>query len=121
MKKAFSTGILITAVSFVMMYFSHTILIFAIAAMVLGVFNNIVQTLIPTILSQETDEKSQGSVMGLNASYQSLGMIFGPILGGAIATISIPFTFLTGSALVLVCFFLSFRVLRPGIKKESAF
>jgi uncharacterized PurR-regulated membrane protein YhhQ (DUF165 family) len=41
--------------------------------------------------------------------------------GGAIATISIPFTFLTGSALVLVCFFLSFRVLRPGIKKESAF
>jgi DHA1 family multidrug resistance protein-like MFS transporter len=103
------------------MFFSRTLGIFIGASMLLGVFNSIVQTLIPTILSQEADAKSQGTIMGLNASYQSIGMIVGPLLGGVIATISIPLTFLVGSLLILVCFFLSFNVLKPGLRKESAF
>jgi DHA1 family multidrug resistance protein-like MFS transporter len=110
-----------TAVAFVLMFFSHSLTVFVIASIILALFNSISQTLLPTILSQEADEKSQGSIMGLNASYQSIGMIIGPILGGAVATIAIPWTFLVGSALVVVCFFLSFRVMRPGVKKESAF
>lgn len=121
MKKAFSAGIIFTAVSFVIMYFSHALPLFIAASVILGIFNSIVQTLIPTILSQEADAKSQGTIMGLNASYQSIGMIIGPILGGVIATISIPLTFIVGAALTVVCFFLSFKVLRPGIRKESAF
>lgn len=120
-KKAFSISILLTAISFLIMFFSRTLGIFIAGSLILGLFNSIVQTLIPTILSQETDAKSQGSIMGLNASYQSIGMIFGPILGGVVATISIPFPFLVGSLLILVCFFLSFRVLRPGVRPESAF
>jgi len=121
MKKAFSLSILLTALSFLIMFFSRTLGIFIGASMLLGVFNSIVQTLIPTILSQEADAKSQGTIMGLNASYQSIGMIVGPLVGGAIATISIPFTFLAGSLLILLCFFLSFNVLKPGLRKESAF
>lgn len=121
MKKAFTTSILFTAFSFVIMYFSHSLVIFVIASIILALFNSIVQTLIPTILSQETDAKSQGSIMGLNASYQSIGMIVGPILGGAIATIAIPLPFIVGSVLMLLCFILSFRVLRPDVAKESAF
>jgi DHA1 family multidrug resistance protein-like MFS transporter len=88
---------------------------------VLALFNSIVQTLIPTILSQEADAKSQGSVMGLNSSYQSIGMILGPLLGGAIATIAIPYTFLVGAALIMICFALSFRVLRSNLPPDSAF
>jgi MFS family permease len=121
MKRAFSMGMLLTALSFIIMYLSHSLLIFVAASIILGLFNSIVQTLIPTILSRETDEKSQGSVMGLNSSYQSIGMILGPIVGGAIATIAIPLPFLFGSVLVLACFALSFNVLKPGIRKESAF
>ncbi len=121
MKKAFTTSILFTAFSFVIMFLSHSLLVFVFASIILALFNNIVQTLIPTILSQEADAKSQGSVMGLNASYQSVGMIFGPILGGIIASIAIPLPFLVGSGLVLLCFFLSFNVLRPNLNKESAF
>ena len=120
-KKSFSSSILITAFSFLIMFLSHSLFFFVISLIILAFANSIAQTLIPTILSQETDAKSQGSIMGLNASYQSLGMIVGPILGGAVATISIPWTFLTGSVLVVICFFLSFYVLRPGVKKESAF
>ncbi len=121
MRKAFQVSILFTAISFVMMYFSVSLPLFIAAMLVLGVFNSVAQTLIPTILSQEADAKSQGSIQGLNASYQSIGMIFGPILGGVVATVSIAFPFLVGAVLILVCFGLSFKVLRPGVHKESAF
>jgi MFS family permease len=121
MKKAFSGSILLVSVSFVLMYLANALPLFIIAMMILALSNSIAQTLIPTILSQEADAKSQGTIMGLNGSYQSIGMIVGPLLGGAVATISIPATFLTGAILVLVCYFLSFNVLKPGIKKESAF
>lgn len=115
-KKTFTLSLLFTAVSFVFMFFSHALPLFIVASILLGVANSVVQTLIPTILSQETDEKSQGAVMGLNASYQSIGMIVGPILGGAIATIAIPYTFLTGAVLVMICFLLSFNILHRKAK-----
>jgi MFS family permease len=121
MKKAFTVSMLFTALSFVLMFFSNTLPLFIVASIILGLFNSIAQTLIPTILSQEADAKSQGSIMGLNASYQSIGMIIGPILGGVVATIATPLPFIVGALLVLLCYFLSFYVLRPGIRKESAF
>ncbi len=120
-KKAFSLSILLTAVAFGVLYLSRSLPIFFVGMVILGVFNNFVQTLLPTILSEEADPKSQGTIMGLNASYQSIGMIIGPLLGGAIATIAIPLPFLVGGILILGCYYLSFRTLRPGIHKESAF
>jgi MFS family permease len=121
MKKAFTNSMLATALAFVIMFFSTNLPIFVIGSILLAIANSVSQTLIPTILSQEADARSQGTIMGLNSSYQSIGMIIGPLLGGAIATISIPWTFLTGAALIMVCYFLSFNVLRPGVRKESAF
>lgn len=121
LKKAFSHSILVVAISFVIMFFSRTLPLFVVASLILGLFNSVVQTLLPTLLSQEADEKSQGTIMGLNSSYQSIGMIVGPILGGVVAsTVSIPMTFVVGALLVLVCYYLSFRVMR-GRHKESAF
>ncbi len=122
MKKAFTFGILLTALSFILMFFSRTLPLFIVASLILGVCNSLVQTLLPAILSQEADAKSQGSVMGLNASYQSIGMIIGPILGGLVAEkVAISFPFIVGSFLVFICFYLSFKILRPGMRKESAF
>ena len=120
-KRAFSLSIFLTAISFIIMFFSKSLILFIGASIILGLFNGIAQTLIPTILSQETDAKSQGTIMGLNASYQSIGFILGPILGGALATVALPYPFLAGAIFVMLCFFLSFRVLRPGIRPESAF
>lgn len=120
-KKAFSSSLLLIAISFVIMFFSRSIGSFISALILLAFVNSIAQTLLPTILSQEADAKSQGSIMGLNASYQSIGMILGPILAGIIATIAIPLPFLFGAILIFVCYFLSFKILRPGLKKESAF
>jgi len=113
MKKTFELSILFVALAFVVMYNSSSIAVFVTAMIGLALFNSVVQTLIPTILSQETDIKAQGAMMGLNASYQSIGMVAGPIMGGAVATISTPLPFALGSILIFICFFLSFRVLRP--------
>lgn len=121
LKKSFTSSMLLIAVSFVLMFFSASLPLFVVAMIILALANSIVQTLIPTVLSQATDEKSQGSVMGLNASYQSIGMIFGPILGGFVATAAVTLPFMVGSVLVLLCFFLSFNVFKPIRKKESAF
>jgi MFS family permease len=118
MKKAFSAGIFFTAVSFMIMGFSPNVFVFAAAMILLSLFNSVVQTLIPTLLSQEADEKSQGAIMGLNASYQSIGMIFGPLLGGAVAAIAVPLPFVAGSLLVLICFILSLNVLRLKINEN---
>ena len=121
LKKAFSGGLLFTGVAFILMYFSRNLPLFIVAMLILSVVNNIVQTLLPTILSAEADAKSQGSIMGLNSSYQSIGLIFGPVLGGVVATYSIPLPFLVGAGLIMICYWLSFRVLRRGVHKESAF
>lgn len=121
-KKAFSTGIFFTGISLFIMFFSRNLALFVVASMIMGIFNGISQTLLPTILSQEADAKSQGSIMGLNASYQSIGMIVGPILGGFVASaLSVPAPFIVGSLLIFACFILSFQVLKPGVRKESAF
>lgn len=121
MKNAFRNAIFFVAISFLMIFFSKSLPLFLAAMVVMGIFNSIIQTLITAILSAEADEKSQGSMMGLNASYQSIGMIAGPILGGVVATISIPSVFMAGALLVLICFWISFQIMRPGVSKESAF
>jgi len=121
MRKAFMYALIAVSLSFVLMFFSHALPLFVAGSILLAIANSVVQTLIPTILSQEADAKSQGTIMGLNSSYQSIGMIFGPIIGGVVATIAIPWTFLLGAALVMICYYLSFKVLRPGAKTESAF
>ncbi len=121
LRKAFRLSIALTALGFIVMFLSRSLALFVLGCIILGLFNGITQTLIPTILSRETDAKSQGSMMGLSASYQSVGMIFGPILGGALASIAIPYPLLMGSLIMGICFILSYYVLRPGVKKESAF
>jgi MFS family permease len=119
--KSFSIAILFTSLALLMMFFAKTLTIFILASIILALFNSVVQTLIPTILSQEADAKSQGSILGLNSSYQSIGMVAGPIIGGLIATLAIPLTFLAGSILVLVCWGLSMQIQHREIQAESAF
>ena len=121
LKKLFSLAIFIISAVFLAIFFIRSLLPFIIASIFLGLSNSIIQPLISTILSQETDEKSQGSIMGLNASYISIGQVLGPIIGGAFATIAIPYPFLAASFFSVLSFFLSFSVLKRGVKKESAF
>jgi predicted MFS family arabinose efflux permease len=120
-KDVFTNAFLLITILFVAIFFSMNLYYYAAVTMIWSLVNNLINPLIQTILSEETDAKSQGAMQGLNASYMSIGQIIGPILGGAVATIGISYPFLLGGAFALACYFLSFRVLRKGVAKEAAF
>jgi len=120
-KKAFSIALFIASGAFFSLFISGSFVMFIFSMIILAVANAIVQPLINTILSLETDAQSQGSILGINASYMSIGQILGPIVGGAVATYAINYPFLAGSLIAFFCFVLSFYILKPGIRKESAF
>jgi DHA1 family multidrug resistance protein-like MFS transporter len=120
-KHAFSNAILAVSIVFFAMFFVTTIPVYAILSGLLGIANSVVNPLIQTILSEETDAKSQGTMQGINASYMSIGQIAGPILGGAVATVGLSYPFILASIFALSCYFLSFKVLQKGVKKDTAF
>ena len=121
LKRAFMTGIFFVLWGFIIMFLAQSLWTYVLGCILIAVFNAIVQPLISTILSRETDAKSQGSILGLNSSYMSLGQIVGPIVGGGLATISLHFPFLGGAVLVAFCLYLSTKVMRTNVKQESAF
>lgn len=128
LKKGYSAAIFVAALSFFAMFLAQNTWQFIIANMILALSNSLVGPLTLSILSQETDEKSQGTMQGLNSSYMSIGTIFGPIVGGYVASVvptilifkSAAFPFLVSSFFVFICLWLSFNVLK-GKHKESAF
>lgn len=116
-KRTFMYALIWVAVSFFILYFARTLWAFIAANIVLGMVNSFIQPLSQTILSEETDEKEQGEMQGINASYMSIGQIVGPVLAGAMASISVSAPFIGAGLLVLVCYFLSFSIFAHMPKK----
>ncbi len=121
LKHTFSYAILTVALGFVCIVLFRSVTMFVVAMVIIGIPNAIVGPLINTIISRETDDKSQGTMMGLNASYMSIGQILGPIVGGALTRIHVIYPFILSAALIFGCYLLSFKTLQPGVRKESAF
>lgn len=120
-KNTFKFSLILMALSFLGIFLTTNLILFILFSILFGFSNSFVQPLIQTILSKETDEKSQGSIMGISAAYMSIGTIIGPIAGGAIATIGIAYPYFAGAIASLVCLFLTTKILKKGVKKESAF
>ena len=120
-RRALSYSLIIGVFTFLGLFVSRTYLIFIIVSIFHALANGFVNPLVQTLLSKEADAKSQGSILGLNASYVSIGMIFGPIVGGALASYFIPLPFLLGSVIVAFCVYLSFLILRKPHPKQAAF
>lgn len=121
LKRAFTLSLSVVLISLVAMFATRSLPTFIIASVFLALSNSVVNPLIQTILSKETDSKSQGSIMGINTSYMSIGQILGPIVGGAIATLFIPYTFLAAGLTMIVCIFLSLKVFYTDGHRESLF
>ncbi|OGG15836.1 hypothetical protein A3D78_02920 [Candidatus Gottesmanbacteria bacterium RIFCSPHIGHO2_02_FULL_39_14] len=120
-QKSLSRALAASVCTFLIMFFSRNTPLFVITVMINAVANGLVMPMVATLLSKEMDEKSQGSIMGLNTSYQSIGFIFGPIIGGALASLLIPLPFLFGSLTILVCYILSRKILSLHLRKQTAF
>lgn len=121
LKKTYNALFILVAISFLGFFYSRELYIFMFFSVLFGFANSGINPLTQTILSRETDEKSQGSMQGLNSSYMSIGNILGPLIAGIVATYSIYLPFLISAAICIFCFYLSLNVLNPKLKKESAF
>lgn len=119
-KHMLSSALFLAIIAYTGFFFTRNLPLLTITTIIFALANSFINPLIQTILSKETDEKSQGTVLGLNASYISIGSIFGPIIGGVLESVSVPSPFLFGTFICAICFLLSFKVLKRGIKKESA-
>ena len=118
-KKILVNALILAVIGFFAIFVAKSYIFFIIASIFISLSNSFVQPLIQSLLSKETDEKSQGEIMGVNSSYMSIGLIFGPIIGGALATIAIPVPFLAGSLFSLICVFLAYQILKKPLKVVS--
>ena len=120
-KRTLTAALTITIITFMCMFLVRHYFTFILISIIHSLANGFVAPLVQALLSKEADEKSQGSILGLNASYISIGMIFGPIVGGAVATLGVPLPFATGSLICLFCMILSLQILRKPFHKQTAF
>ena len=102
-------------VIFILMFLSRSIIPFVILVVLQAFFSSFISPILQTLLSKEVDEKSQGTVMGLSSSYGSIGTIIGPLLGGAVASISVHTPFLIVSCIAFFCFIFSLSRVRNHI------
>lgn len=121
LKRSFNIMFLVVAFSFFGYFITRNALVFVLFSIILGFSNATINPLTQTILSQESDDKSQGTIQGLNSSYMSIGSILGPLLAGLLATYNTFLPFLASALFCIFCFYLSLQIAKPGFKKESAF
>ncbi len=116
-KKLLMNALILSALTFFALFVTRSYVIFILVSIFLSVSNAFVNPLLQSLLSKETDEKSQGEIQGINTSYMSIGLIFGPLIGGLLATISIPMPYFGGGVFALICIFLSYQIFKKGINK----
>jgi MFS family permease len=108
--KAFTGALLTLAIAFTLLFFVQNLTGLILACAVMAVSNSTVQTLIQTVLSNKTEGHRQGEMMGISASYMSIGQIFGPMAGGLMALLAIRYAFLAGAVIILIGFFISRKI-----------
>lgn len=120
-RKLLLAGFFFMVTCFVGLFFTHVVPFFILFVFLGAVGNSLINPMVQTVLSKETDDKSQGSIMGLNASYISIGMTVGPLIGGLLATYSISYPFLASAAASFASLVLSFSIKQRFVHKDTAF
>lgn len=98
------TGSLFLAgIGFVFLSQAISVPLFLLAIFFYGFVGAPVGPLIQSLLSKEVDASSQGSILGLNVSYISVGTIIGPIVGGSLSVSGLQMPFVASASLCLIC------------------
>ncbi len=109
-------GIFVSAVGFFLILFTKDFVTAAIYLTIFGVGNGIIRPAVSALLTKRS-KTGHGSVTGLLSSFDSLGRILGPILGGLLYTISMGLPYISGIFLSAVAFIL-FRMYTAKTKKK---
>ncbi len=115
----YSLSLFSSILVFLGMYASGRGVIFVLFGLLFALVNSFISPLTQTLLSNETDDKSQGSMQGISASYASIGQIIGPIIGGFMASLSLSVPFLGIAGLALLCFLISLGIHKPKVRVHA--
>ena len=86
-------ALFIRSLSFLLMPIWANISYFVIISILFSLFNSLVQPMISTLISLNSNPQDQGTVMGLNSSYLSVSNAFGPLIAGVMVNQADPTTY----------------------------
>ena len=101
-------GIFVSALGFLLILFTDSFITAAIYLTIFGLGNGVIRPAVSSLLTKRS-RSGHGGVTGLISSFDSLGRIIGPPLGGWLFSISIGLPYVTGILLSVIAFVL-FRV-----------
>ncbi|MBD2104477.1 MFS transporter [Leptolyngbya sp. FACHB-261] len=81
------------SLSFILMPVIPNIAYFVAVSIMFSVFNALVQPMITTLISLNAKPETQGTALGLNASYLNVSNAFGPVIAGALVNQANPSTY----------------------------
>lgn len=94
-------GVLVSAIGFGLILLINSFTTAAIFLTIFGIGNGVIRPSISALLTKVSGV-SHGSVTGLLSSFDSLGRVLGPPLGGMLFSISIGFPYISGVLLSLI-------------------
>ena len=105
-------GLAIFIVSIVTMGLSNSIWLTVLSGILTPFSVSLMMINTQSLISLESKPEEQGIVMGVAQSLAALGRVFGPLLGGAIATFSLSLPFVVSSVVTIIIFILGHNYLK---------
>lgn len=107
-KKVIAIGLVISAIGFFSLLGSTSFWNATLFLCIFGIGNSLIRPCVTSLITQKTTV-GQGVASGLSSSMDSLGRIFGPLLGTFIFSFNISLPYILGGALSLAALFLLAR------------
>lgn len=111
-------GIIISALGFALILFVESFTTAAIFLTIFGIGNGVIRPSVSALLTK-VSKAGHGSVTGLLSSFDSLGRIIGPPLGGWLFSIGADLPYLSGIGLSLIAFIL-YYIYTLQVKRNRA-
>ncbi|NHN28527.1 MFS transporter [Paenibacillus agricola] len=106
--KVIGIGLILSAIGFVLILFSSSLLTASIYLSVFAAGNALIRPCVTSLITQKT-KAGQGVASGLSSSMDSLGRIVGPLLGAGIYQYSHQMPFYMGAILSLAALYLLYK------------
>ncbi|OIK13269.1 tetracycline resistance MFS efflux pump [Bacillus sp. MUM 116] len=110
-------GILLSGIGFGLILLVHSFLTAAIYLTIFGIGNGVIRPSVSSLLTKSSSA-GHGSLTGLLSSFDSLGRIVGPPLGGWLFSITVGMPYISGAVISVLALIL-FQVYRPAIKLRN--
>jgi MFS transporter, DHA1 family, tetracycline resistance protein len=106
-------GCLSMVVGFTVLALSSTVAMLAVALIFLSMGTGLSNPVIPSLITQESNPREHGTILGISQSFSSLGRVLGPSWGGLVYDrLGHQWPFFTAAMFMVVASFFSFRIMR---------